>query len=753
MIMRATSGVLVFSVSCLCTIVPSISQASDTISLANNGRTIYRIEVNPKSTDGDKKAAEVLPEYLKKISGVEFAIDEYAPHGQDAIIWIGSSDPAPIPVDWTSLETDGFCIRTSGRQLVLAGGNGKGTLNAVYTFLEKYLGCRKYAPDVEVIPSKRTIVLDAIDDTEIPKIKFRMENFYEPSYADWHKLSTRRDDWGLFVHTFRVLVPPEKYFKDHPEYFSLTKGGRVPNAQLCLTNPDVFKIVVEALRERMEQNPGARFWSVSQNDTYSPCECDSCRTLDSLEGSPSGSILSFVNRVADQFPDKIISTLAYQYSRPAPRHIKPRQNVNIMLCSIECNRSKPIETDTSSASFVRDVRDWTNLTKNIFLWDYVIQFRNLVSPFPNFRVLQPNIQFFVRKGITSVFEQGLGSMKGEFAELRTYLIANLLWNPDINVDSVMDDFLHGFYGKAAPFIRKYIDTMEDTLEASGEDLLIYGYPKPSARGYLSAQNLDIYSGLFDKAEEATKGNPAVYARVLTARLPLQFAILEQAKIYGTGDHGFYFLDSNGTWKPKPSLMALLDSFVVRCKRFGIPRLEEHGTSPDEYLASTKRTLDAGMKKHLALFKAVQLDPPASPKYHSGDASTLTDGLKGWENFNMNWLGFEGEDMVATIDLGKVETITSVTTDFLQDIDAWIFMPLSVEVEVAGDGRKFRTVGRIETTISEHREGAFIEPMVFRMKPQQAQYIRVKAENRKMCPNWHIGAGGLAWIFADEIVVE
>ena len=139
---------------------------------------------------------------------------------------------------------------------------------------------------------------------------------------------------------------------------------------------------------------------------------------------------------------------------------------------------------------MKDVEDWSELTNNIFLWDYVIQFRNLVSPFPNLHVLQPNIQFFVKNGIASVFEQGLPAMHGEFAELRIYLIAKLLWNPNLNVDSVMNDFLQGYYGDAAPFVRQYIDTMHAALTNSGEDLSIYGYPLTSKNGYLSPQMME-----------------------------------------------------------------------------------------------------------------------------------------------------------------------------------------------------------------------------------------------------------------------
>ena len=754
--------------SCICAVVfyacafaisalaAAAKPGSPKLQLVRNGKSTYRIVLPDSASEFDKKAGSELQKYLRQMSGALLPIVTDTDDLTDSIVWIGSAghfQKPPFPIDWEKLEEDGFLIKTNGKSLIVAGGRQKGSLYGVYTFLESYLGCRKFSTSVEVVPSRKTIFLNSIDDTEIPKIKFRMENFFEPGYADWHKLDTYKDNWGLFVHTSRVLVPPDKYFKDHPEYFSKVPSGRVPDAQLCLTNPDVFRIVVDGLKERMNEKPSAQFWSVSQNDTYSPCECDSCKQINEAEGSPSGSVLAFVNRVADEFPAKTISTLAYQYSRSAPKNIKPRKNVNIMLCSIECNRSKPLETDPASESFRKDVEDWTKLTGNIFLWDYVIQFRNLVSPFPNFRVLQPNIRFFVKHGITSVFEQGLGSMEGEFAELRIYLIAKLLWNPDINVDSVMNDFLGGYYGKAAPYIRKYIDRMHDALEGSGEPLLIYGYPMPSENGYLSPQNMSAYARYFNQAERAVRSDPELLSRVRIARLPLQFAMLEQAKVYGTREHGFYGKGRDGSWKVKPEMESLLRLFVDRCKRAGISHLEEMDTSPERYLAETEKLLSVGMKKHRALFKPVTLKIPASKKYHDGDRSALTDGLKGSSDYHMNWLGWEGEDMDAVVDLRKAAKVKSIKVDFLQDINSWVFMPLSVEFAVSSDGKDFTPVGFVRNDVPERQAGSFTHTYAADFKSIWTRYIRVKAANMKTCPLWHKGAGGLAWIFADEIVVE
>jgi len=111
-----------------------------------------------------------------------------------------------------------------------------------------------------------------------------------------------------------------------------------------------------------------------------------------------------------------------------------------MFCSIECNRSMPLTEDPRSASFVKDMKDWSTLTNNIFLWDYVVQFKNYLTPFPNFHVLQPNLQFFKNSNVNMMFEQGSNGNWSDLSDLKQYLIANLMWNVDASADSLIDNF-------------------------------------------------------------------------------------------------------------------------------------------------------------------------------------------------------------------------------------------------------------------------------------------------------------------------
>jgi hypothetical protein len=723
--------------------------------------TRYRIIIPSAPTDVERKAANVLKDYLLRISGAVLPIISADMATSPFEVVLGQNDrldELDLGLNLNDLKKDGFLIRTDSLRLIIAGGSGKGTLYGVYTFLEKYLDCRMYSPDVKVIPEQKMIVLDEINDLQVPVMDIRTTHYratWDAEYIDWHKLNHDeqggRPDWGMWVHTFHALVPPDVYFDDHPEYYSLVNGKRIPT-QLCLTNPEVLKVTVQNLRKKIAQNPEATYWSVSQNDNRNYCTCENCRAIDEQEGSPSGSIINFVNLVADQFPDKMISTLAYEYGRKAPRNLKPRDNVNIMLCSIEIFRHLSIEDDPTSADFMEDVVAWGKIAKDIIVWDYVIQFPNLISPFPNLHVLQPNIQFFVKNGVTSMFEQGNREVGGEFAELRSYLISKLLWNPDEDVDVLMNDFLNGYYGAGGPHIRSYIDEMTTALLESGAPLRIFGSPNEADTSYLTQSLIDRYETIFDQAETAVLDSAELLERVRIARLPLEFAIMEQAKKQYTGERGL-FHKVNGNWEVRTDIRSRIDPFADLCIRQGVTRVKEWSTSPDEYRTAMYRLFSLGMKEHLAFRKKVTLISPDSLSITPEGISMLTDGKRGGHDYAYNWLSFPGNNLEAIIDLGEVKQVRRIESAYFQ-YGYWLrLFPANVEYFISADGKKFKPVGNIANTLPIDQYGGQQRDFIAEFDPQSARYIKIIAHTIGNTPGWHPGAGRPANMLIDEIVVE
>ena len=170
---------------------------------------------------------------------------------------------------------------------------------------------------------------------------------------------------GLKIcHTFTYLVPLAKYYREHPEYYALVDGVRRDVSwQLCLTNPDVLRIATEKVLELLAADPTAKMVGVSHNDNQrNYCRCERCAAVDAEEESHAGTELRFVNAIADEVkkrhPGVLVQTLAYQYTRKPPKLTRPRDNVVITLCSIECDRLRPFGSPKSAdvnKAFVEDL--------------------------------------------------------------------------------------------------------------------------------------------------------------------------------------------------------------------------------------------------------------------------------------------------------------------------------------------------------------------------------------------------------------
>ena len=329
-----------------------------------------------------------------------------------------------------------------------------------------------------------------------------------------------------FVHTFNRLISDAE-FDEHPEWFSERGGKRIGGegvrSQLCTTNPEVLDVVETRLRERLDANPGPSIASVSQNDWDNHCLCAECLALEEQDGSPAGPLLRFVNDVAERvgpdYPEVAVSTLAYQYTRKPPANVTPLPNVIIRLCSIECSFLHPLASETNS-TFGDDIRGWNQICDRLYVWDYTTNFGHYIFPHPNLRVLADNVRFFVDHGVKGVFEQGAyQSSGGEFAELKAWMLAKLLWDPSRETEALIDEFVAGYYGDAAPFIRRYITRLHDDAEATDHYLRISGN---LGAPYLTLDLMAEAEELFDSAEAAVADDPEVLQRVQVARLPVHY---------------------------------------------------------------------------------------------------------------------------------------------------------------------------------------------------------------------------------------
>lgn len=535
------SAVFVFGLHAACLAEP--------VTLVEQGVSDYRIYSSPSAAAPEVYAAEVLQDYVARMSGCTLPVVHEAPSGAK-LIYVGFGDVPASVLGNVNPETFGgeeYVIQQSGDALLIAGGVPRGTLYGVIGLLRDHLGCRWYTRDVTHVPQAKTVRVDGLPDRQAPVFSYRepwYREVHDIDFAVFNRINASMvpipDERGgrfviyPFVHTFNQLVPPEAYFDEHPEYFSLVDGERQREGnrvQLCLTNPDVLRIATEAVLRWIAEHPEADLFSIDQNDGYGYCECPNCAALDAAEESHSGSLLHFVNQIADvvaeKHPDVQLQTLAYVYSEVPPKTIRPRPNVTIRMCHYEYCQAHAIGQCDDHDVFVERLQGWSKITDSITIWDYYTNFRHYLMPFPNFESVIHHPRFYAEHNCIGLFAQGNNVREyggGEFSALRAWVFAQLMWNPYQDGNVLIDEFVANVYGPAAPFVAEYIQMARDAVKPASMRFSIFASLEQMP--YLTVDFLDRADALFAKAEAAASGDEALERRVQLAHLPIHYARLQ-----------------------------------------------------------------------------------------------------------------------------------------------------------------------------------------------------------------------------------
>ena len=559
-------------------------------------------------------AASEFRTYVEKLTGVK--LPEGAVDGRRIVLAPGAAD----------LGEDGFRLVAKTGELRIEGGL-RGVLFGVYELLEAYGGVEWFSGWCEEVPRlDRLAVPVGLCDVQKPAFPAR-EIFWthvtsDPVFAARLRTNNRSfrrddprtggnslrfDDKLVNCHTFNTLVPPDKYFKTHPEYFSEVGGKRLgERTQLCLTNPDVLAIATSNVLAAIRRNPSARCFGVSQNDWYNYCECAKCKAFDDAEGSHAGTMIEFANRIADAVkevaPDKLIITDAYQYTQRPPKTVRPRDNVMVCLSTIECDFSKPFRTSRNkeNAQLREDIRTWAAMTKLFHVWDYTTDYNNYLIPYPNVRVLQDNIRFFRENNVYYLFEQGAhGGYHGEFGELKAWLMAKWMWNPDLPFEPLLTRFLRGYYGKAAPAVREYFDLLHSfDVDERQPRLKVFGvlgaHPASSDEAFLAKA-----SALWRTAEAAVADDPVRSYNVRMSAMSIDYVLFmrnfKRVNLSGAPD--------DGSWKEPGARLAA--------------RLKEAADAGRPVLLCESKETDRKMKAKIAAAA-------------DGTFVTVGDGSRAWQ---------------------------------------------------------------------------------------------------------------------------
>ncbi len=558
------------------------------------------------------------------------------------------------------LGTDGIVIRTVGNDLILAGGAPRGTLYAVYSFLEDYVGCHWWTSKASTIPKKPTLKFEALEVRYVPRIEYRTMQYIDARDDDFSVRNKLNGDWqhlftddgfhnarenpklGGRIRAFHkwirwirgvpgMMIDRHLYLPDHPEWFaalpknkpaspymagsgpdglpsmesgelirpqSLEDLDKPPFAPLgleglCMTNQDMIKECAKNTKMGVIWSPIASWADASQPDGDNCCRCPDCMAVARAEGSYSGLTIGFANAIADELAKNPatnipVRTMAYHMTKKPPLHVKPRDNVFVTL-EIGCfeyykpdqaeaaylglSYSHPL-TDPRNKSAYDDLVGWGKITRHLYIWDYICNAQNYLVPWPNLKMLSPNMKAYVDNNVTGVMQETYMDFPGtELAELRAWVVSKLMWNPNLDGWKLAEEFCHGYYGPAGDEVFAYLGTMHDAVAASGDWLDVGSGPHDK---YLTFDTLSASWKHLKAAEKAVESSPELRFRVQVAQMPVMHTFMvrwdEMRKV------------ANAEGKPWPfsdSMSDTFDRFVKIAKRVGMinSSLEPTGDGP------------------------------------------------------------------------------------------------------------------------------------------------------------------------------
>ena len=535
--------------------------------LAADGRTLCAIVVPEQASEMELTAATELADYLEKVTGARPGVSDQ-PDGLKSNIYVGYFPrwvEALADVDWPALGTDGIVIRTVGTDLVLSGGRPRGSLYAVYTFLQDVVGVRWWAPDAEFVPSRPTLAVDALNVAYTPPLEVRFvgsEVCTRKPHTQRLRLTVKQN-FDPTTHSIALTqLPMRKYFAEHPEWYAFYKNEgsedveytylymvkllkdmgldeihevakrtrRIP-PQPCLHSEGALRTVMQSVMAELERDYasweyGPKIVWITQADGGYMCECDECERVRREEGSDSANWLQFVNTVAEEvetkYQDVMVGMFAYLQTEAPPKTLKPRKNVLIYSALLARNFLDGV----SAYPFHADsLKTWTAMSARVYVWDYDPNFRNYYYPHPNYFMNGDNCRYFAEIGVDGLFIQSSWGGAADFAAMRAWVASQMMWNPDQDQRALVSEFLDGYYGAAGTHLLEYLDLLVAAAHRK-PDFWLSCYAT-TTDGWLTLADLNGATRLMDSAAESVAHDPVVSQRVWLARRAIDFVWLDR----------------------------------------------------------------------------------------------------------------------------------------------------------------------------------------------------------------------------------
>jgi len=506
------------------------------ISISDKGREIpLRGIVVPQNSPIERAAGKELSRYLEEMTGRSLPILE---EGEgEGLIFVGKREAFEGELE--GLKDDGFIIRQEGGNIFLSGKGYRGTIFAVYRFLES-LGCKFLAREEEIVPKTSKLRISIKDVEENPAFEWRyfdttidlLKCYLDPGIRDeviaGEKVPAVLGAPFFWHHPMNGYLPLEKYGETHPEYYCLIDGKRWPQLKRfkgwdeqvlfhpCVSNPDVPKVILETLLPLMASRPDARYFTVHAGDSDFWCQCENCSAMDVDPDNKADRMVQFTNAigevVAEHYPDKFVTMLAYAKAYRPPIKYKPRENVLVWFCPIQACQIHPWEARCNKENY--DVlTGWIEKHPaggmGILTFDYPMNYIYSIVPFPAMFAYLENLKLYQRLHIRGLYICGIPAQT-HLAHLFSYVVPRMMWNPRANLNEYINDFLRNWFGPAAPQMKEYLRLLRELAQSRKADFNPWQLPP---KELFTPEFLQRAYKLFEAGEQACEGNEVYLSRL------------------------------------------------------------------------------------------------------------------------------------------------------------------------------------------------------------------------------------------------
>jgi hypothetical protein len=570
----------------------------------------------------------------------------------------------------------GFQIKQENNTLTIEGTSEDELQNGIRYFFIHYVKFYKLA-DIYMYENTLTEITlpNNLKYVQANAFEYREPYFihnFDPEFRKWNNTQTIDEIWGLWGHNLGKFV-------EHVNLDMLsTVDGKKNYDQFCFSSEELELALIEKLKTQKEDNPTVSKFMVMPNDNSLVCQCSLCKAKGNTNTNASPAVFSLLNKLSKKFPEYEFFSTAY-ISTQQPPGFKLEKNTGVMLSTMAFPKGVVYENSSKKDFIINTIDAWMDVTNKTYVWDYVINFDNYLGSYPTVLTTQKNLQLFHKMGVKGVFLHGNEDSYAAFSDMKAFLYAQLLQNPQVDVDELVRFYLKKRFPSKWESIANYYLSIENKAMNSKAQLDIYGGWNQSLVKYFEYKELNaLHEEMMGYINDFGVYEMNAVNPLLTA---LHYQKLEMMRLNGVGVNGFAVTipekPEDGIVKPEVKRM------IGELKRFAaiskIQVINESQQKMTEYIKLWESQILDKIHKNYLFGREIEVLSTLDEDYQQ--VKMLNDGAVGFYDYFNNWLLSTVDELEIRVKSEDVLLATSVDINFLNIPRHRIYLPKAVQVKV------------------------------------------------------------------------